>query len=74
MSATCTTEFDYQAPEEGQFISFRAGVVLTNVAIMEGGWWFGNAPDGQQGYFPSSFRTINSDAAEILTPKEGIIK
>lgn len=73
MSTTCIADFDYESPDEGQFISFQSGITLTDVIVMEGGWWFGTAPDGQQGYFPSSFVTLCSLETDMLTHNESNI-
>lgn len=47
--------YDYQAADDTE-ISFDPGDIITNVEMVDEGWWQGLAPDGQSiGLFPANY-------------------
>ncbi|XP_037402975.1 drebrin-like a isoform X1 [Pygocentrus nattereri] len=48
------TLYDYQAVDETE-ITFEPGDIITEVAMLDEGWWQGRAPDGHHGMFPANY-------------------
>ncbi|KAL7848106.1 hypothetical protein AOLI_G00228240 [Acnodon oligacanthus] len=46
--------YDYQAVDETE-ITFEPGDVITEVEMLDEGWWQGCAPDGHHGMFPANY-------------------
>jgi Variant SH3 domain len=44
----------YQPGEENE-ITFDPDDVITNIEMIDEGWWIGTAPDGRRGMFPSNY-------------------
>lgn len=36
-------------------INFDPGDIITNVEMIDEGWWTGTAPDGHNGMFPANY-------------------
>jgi hypothetical protein len=46
--------YDYQAAEDNE-ITFDPDDVITNIDMIDEGWWMGDGPDGKRGMFPSNY-------------------
>ncbi|XP_056006125.1 drebrin-like protein B isoform X7 [Ostrea edulis] len=46
--------YDYQAADESE-ISFDPEDVITNIDLIDEGWWTGMAPNGHYGMFPANY-------------------
>ncbi|KAL3098758.1 hypothetical protein niasHT_024512 [Heterodera trifolii] len=46
--------WDYQAEDTGE-ISFDPDDVITDIQMVNDGWWYGRAPNGAMGLFPSNY-------------------
>jgi hypothetical protein len=46
--------YDYQAAEDNE-ITFDPDDIISNIEMIDEGWWIGDAPDGQRGMFPSNY-------------------
>ncbi|XP_066506621.1 drebrin-like a isoform X2 [Hoplias malabaricus] len=46
--------YDYQAADDSE-ITFDPGDVITDVEMLDEGWWRGCGPDGQIGMFPANY-------------------
>lgn len=46
--------YDYQAAEENE-ITFDPDDIITNIEMIDDGWWLGDGPDGKRGMFPSNY-------------------
>ena len=49
--------YDYKAQRSDELTLFRGDTVLLLYKDSEA-WWMGELPDGQQGFFPSSYVTM----------------
>lgn len=69
--ASAVAKHAYSPPKEGNkgnFLELRAGDLIENVKLLDGGWWYGNitrkVSEGgdsvvKSGYFPSTYVTLN---------------
>lgn len=39
-------------------ITFDPGDIITNIEMIDEGWWLGDGPDGSRGMFPSNYVEI----------------
>lgn len=46
--------YDYQAADDSE-ITFDPGDIITNIDMVDDGWWQGLAPDGTYGLFPANY-------------------
>lgn len=46
--------YDYQAADETE-ITFDPGEIITNIEMVDDGWWQGFGPDGTYGLFPANY-------------------
>jgi hypothetical protein len=46
--------YDYVAGEENE-ITFDPDEIITDIEMIDEGWWIGTAPDGRRGMFPSNY-------------------
>lgn len=53
-TVTVRALYDYQASDDTE-ISFDPDDIITNVEILDEGWWTGTAPNGSSGMFPSNY-------------------
>ncbi|CAG2256406.1 ABP1 [Mytilus edulis] len=53
-TATVTALYDYQATDDTE-ISFDPGDIITNVEMIDEGWWTGTGPSGHTGMFPANY-------------------
>ncbi|XP_052099389.1 drebrin-like protein B isoform X2 [Mytilus californianus] len=53
-TVTVTALYDYQATDDTE-ISFDPGDIITNVEMIDEGWWTGTGPNGHTGMFPANY-------------------
>ncbi|CAC5376720.1 DBNL [Mytilus coruscus] len=53
-TVTVTALYDYQASDDTE-ISFDPGDIITNVEMIDEGWWTGTGPNGHTGMFPANY-------------------
>ncbi|XP_067945161.1 drebrin-like protein B [Watersipora subatra] len=46
--------YDYQATADDE-VSFDPGDLITNIEVVDEGWWIGTASDGSRGLFPANY-------------------
>ena len=46
--------YDYQAADDTE-ISFDPENIITNIEMIDEGWWRGYGPDGHFGMFPANY-------------------
>lgn len=46
--------WDYQAEDQTE-LSFNPDDVITQIQMVHDGWWYGRAPNGMMGLFPSNY-------------------
>ena len=47
--------FPFHVSAEENEISFDPDNIITNIEMIDEGWWLGTGPDGKHGMFPSNF-------------------
>lgn len=57
--------YDYRAQRSDELTIFK-GDVITVLYKDNDNWWMGELPDGQQGFFPSSYVAEEGGGANLL--------
>ncbi|CAC5402749.1 CD2-associated protein,SH3 domain-containing kinase-binding protein 1 [Mytilus coruscus] len=65
----CIVEYDYEA-EQPDELSIKAGQIIKNVLIEDGGWWEGEL-DGKKGMFPDNFVKVIEKKDKPVEKREG---
>lgn len=54
LSVRAKALYDYQAAEENE-ITFDPDDIISDIEMIDEGWWIGSTADGQRGMFPSNY-------------------
>lgn len=58
----CIASFFIFISAEENEINFDPGDVISNIEMIDEGWWIGTGPDGAHGMFPANYVEILNNA------------